>query len=133
MKRVALFAFLFVGCATSPSVRESGHSCDEIHHLANEWQTLANYIHEHNDNGLDADEIAHVAGEEHRLMPTTKSVVHAAVNTGGEYAQLAGHMQSVLDELDGIDDDDDWHEDVKVIDKLVDSVDAVTHECDKNG
>jgi hypothetical protein len=44
---------------------------------------------------------------------------------------LGKQVLAALEELGGLKDDDDWDEDVKIIDRLVEVLDKVVVECDK--
>ena len=111
--------------------------CDDIHKVANRWHALANYIDEHSDGGkLRAGEIKKVAAEARNLAAPSKVLGNALVNVyKGKNEQriraLGKQILASLEELGGLNDDDDWDEDVKIIDRLVEVLDKVTEECDK--
>jgi hypothetical protein len=111
--------------------------CDDINKLADRWQKLANYIDDHSDNGkLRKTEIAKVAQDTRQLAPGTKELGNGLVREfKGKDDQrvraLGKQILAALEELGGLKDDDDWDEDVKIIDRLVDILDKVVEQCDK--
>src|SRR5262249_13004047 len=111
--------------------------CDDISKLADRWHKLANYIDDHSDNGrLRASEIRKVATDTRALAPPTKNLGNAIVNEfKGKNDQrvraLGKQILAALEELGGLKDDDDWNEDVKIIDRLVEVLDKIVEECDK--
>lgn len=121
-----------------PLLAASAHAdlCDDIHRLANRWHNLANYIHEHSDNGaLRKREIAKVAAETRLLVDPTKTLgtlltkEYEGVDKQRVRA-LGKQILAALEELGGLQEDDDWNEDVRIIDRLVEVTDHVVEICD---
>jgi hypothetical protein len=110
--------------------------CDDIHRLANRWHDLANYIHDHSDNGkLRPKEIAKVGGEARQLLGPTKTLGDFLVKEydGSDAQRVRAQGKQILaalEELGALKEDDDWDEDVKIIDRLVDVTDNVVNVCD---
>ncbi len=111
--------------------------CDDIHALANKWHGLANYIDGHSDNGhLRKNEVAKVARDARALAGPTRTLgVFLANEYKGANQQrvraLGKQILAALEELGGLKEEDDWDEDVKIIDRLVDVTDKVVEVCDK--
>ena len=128
-----LQAGLWIAFLTMPSRADV---CDDIHGIANRWHNLANYIHEHSDNGtLRKNEIAKVAGETRQLVNPTRTLGTFLANEyqGADAQRVRAQGKQILaalEELGGLKEDDDWNEDVKIIDRLVSVTDHVVEICD---
>lgn len=127
---------LALGCALlvlAPSAKADG--CDDIANLADRWHKLANYIDEHSDDGkLRKKEIARVSKETKALTPFTKEFGDALVKEakGKDVARLRAlgkQISAAIDELGALGENDDWDEDVKIIDRLVEVLDKVVDSC----
>ena len=110
--------------------------CDDIHGLANRWHNLANYIHDHSDNGrLRPNEIAKVGEDARQLLGPTKTLGNFLVSEydGSDAQRVRAQGKQILaaiEELGALKEDDDWDEDVKIIDRLVNVTDNVVNVCD---
>ncbi len=111
--------------------------CEDIKHLADRWHQLANYIDEHSDNGkLRKNEITKVAREARTLVPPTQELGNVlAKEFKGANEQrvraLGKQILAGLEELGGLKEEDDWDEDVKIIDRLVEVTGKIVEQCDK--
>ena len=111
----------------APAAKADG--CDDIAKLADRWHKLANYIDEHSDNGkLRKKEVAKVSKDTKELAPFTKAFGDALAKEGkGEDTQrlraLGKQIAAAIEELGGLGEEDDWDEDVKIIDRLVEVLD----------
>ncbi|MBS1872675.1 MAG: hypothetical protein JSU00_05645 [Acidobacteria bacterium] len=135
MKILSIFA---IGCLLMVSAqRLRADVCEDIGHLGDRWHKLANYIDEHSDDGkLRKSEIRKVARDTKELMPPTKALGEVLVKEfkGKDEQRVRAWGKQILgaiEELGGLTDDDDWDEDVKIIDRLVEVIDKVAAECDK--
>ena len=135
MKSITTLVVVWVLLLASTPAR--ANVCDDILHLADKWHALANYIDAHSDDGkLRKSEIAKVAQESRQLLPPTKVLGSFLAsefkgNNEQRVRALGKQILAALDELGGLKDDDDWDEDVKIIDRLVEVIDKVVEQCDK--
>ena len=127
---------LAIGClllVTAP--RMKADVCEDISKLGDRWHKLSTYIDEHSDDGkLRKSEIRKVAQETRTLVPPTKALGEVLVKEfkGKEDQRVRAwgkQILAALEELGALGDDDDWDEDVKIIDRLVDVVDKVAEAC----
>lgn len=130
------FTTLSLGClllATTPMVKADG--CDDISNLAERWHKLANYIDQHSDDGkLQKKEVAKVSKDTKALTPFTKAFGDALANEAKgkdekRLRALGKQISAAIDELGALGEDDDWAEDVKIIDRLVEVLDKVIESC----
>lgn len=117
---------------SAPQAKADG--CDDIAKLADRWHKLANYIDEHSDDGkLQKREIAKVTKDTKELAPFTKAFGEALAQEKGKEATrlraLGKQIAAAVEELLGLGEDDDFDEDVKIIDRLVETLDKVTEAC----
>ena len=117
----------------APAAKADG--CDDIANLADRWHKLANYIDEHSDDGkLRKREIAKVSKDTKALTPFTKAFGDALAKEGkgkdtARLRALGKQISAAVEELIGLGEDDDWDEDVKIIDRLVEVLDKVVDGC----
>jgi hypothetical protein len=109
--------------------------CDDISKLADQWHKLANYIDNNSDDGkLRKAQIAKVSKDTKALAPGTKELgdVLAKEAKGKDLARvraLGKQISAAIDELGALGEGDDWDEDVKIIDRLVEILDKVADWC----
>jgi len=133
-----LLAMAALGCMlflnNAPAAKADG--CDDIAKIADRWHKLSTYIDDRSDNGkLRKKEIAVVSKQTKELTPFTKAF-------GDELAKITGkskeesrlramgkQISAAVDELGNLGEDDDWDEDVKIIDRIVEILDKVSEAC----
>lgn len=137
MRNITTLSALILGCflfVATPSLHAD--TCDDIARLADQWHKLANYIADHSDGGtLRKNEIQKVSRQTRDLVPPSKDLGNALVKEfrGKQDQRVRAwgkQILAMLEELGGLGEDDDWDEDVKIIDRLVEVIDKVTAECD---
>ena len=109
-----------------------GNLCDDIHAVANRWHKLANAIHNRHSENLSAADRKKIAKEDRVLIQPSREVVTLCRRESGKVKALGNQLGGLLDEYAAIDDSESWDEDVRVIDKMVDVLDQLTHICDEN-
>lgn len=118
---------------SAPAAKADG--CDHIAKLSDRWHKLANYIDEHSENEkLRKSEIAKVSKETKALTPFTQAFGNALAKEGkgkdtARLRALGKQISAAIEELGGLGEDDDWDEDVKIIDRLVEVLDKVVESC----
>jgi hypothetical protein len=110
--------------------------CDDIRHLADRWHSLSNYIDSHSDDGkLRKSEIKRVGQDARPLIEPTKQLGTILV---GEFKgkdeqrirALGKQILAAMEELGGLNDDDDWDEISTVLDRMADVIDKVVDQCE---
>ena len=132
LARPALTMFLLAGLLFPLSAVAGG--CEDISKLSERWNTLASYIHEHNDKRGDLTEaqVKKVRAEQKILIPVTRDFGKALVKIDSKLIQSLGkQLVAILEELQAIPDSDGWDDDIKVIDRLVEVIEKTVEECEK--
>ena len=119
--------------ASAPVVKAD--VCDEISALGDRWHALSKYIDDHSDDGkLRKNEIRKVSAETRVLVPPTKVLGTRLVENfkGKDETRVRAwgkQILAALEELGTLTEEDDWDEDVKIIDRLVEIIDKVSEVC----
>jgi hypothetical protein len=119
-----------------PVIPARADVCEDVGVLADKWHDLGDYIEEHSDDGgLLKTEIKKVSTDMRALVrPTLEAANTLVKGIKGKNDQrmraLGKQMLGALEELGGLKEDDDWDEDLEIIDRLVLELDKVVELCD---
>ena len=117
--------------AVSGSAQPPAPACASIVQLSTRWHDLAEYIVEQNGDGegLDNDAEEIVRESEARLRGPTRSLANLLTKGNPRLRALGRQLLAMLDELNAIQDDEGWEEDVRVMDRLADVLDTLVSMC----
>ncbi len=123
------------GCAVAGDTC-AADACEDIEMLADKWHNLADYIDEHSDDdGLQKSAIKKASADLRTLVRPTLDVGNSLVKgfkgkTDLRVRALGKQILAALEEIAVLKEDDDWDEDLEIIDRLVGELDKVVELCD---
>lgn len=127
LKKATLYALL-AGALLTGSLRAD--ICDDIHDLGTRWDNLATFIHERPKDQLSRGDQKKAEQEKRNLLPPTRQVARLAAQANKSYQSLGKQLVAIVEELQSLDQKDTWDDDVRVIDKLVATLDEIVKKCD---
>jgi len=135
MKTLSTFVLGTVLLAASLAPAKAG-GCDDIRHLGDRWHALATYIDNHSDDGkLRHSEIKRVADDARPLIEPTKRLGELLVSEfQGKDEQriraLGKQILAAMEELGGLNDDDDWDTVSSILERMAGVIDNVVDQCE---
>ncbi len=105
--------------------------CDDINDLSNVWNDIANFLHEHEEDGFSEEEANQLDELVDTALDPTQTLGKALTELGNEdEAELGHQLLQYVHELRARRHGDMVSYLVDVMDDITDSLDAVTDYCD---